>query len=228
MRRESCTIEPGRERSAAVRAGLIVLAAAAAAVAAGLAAYGISQATNPSKGPTAGDLRLLATIPVPGRPLAQFDISWVDPSSSRYYLSDASNAGVDVIDTRTDRFVERIGRFVGGSAETHDEGGPNGVVAIPALNELWVGDGGSQVRVVSTATDPARIVDTVRTGGKMRTDELSYDPDDGLILVANDADDPAFVSFISTRDHRVIGRLALPEAAHGVEQSVWDGQTSNT
>jgi hypothetical protein len=35
---------------------------------------------------------------------------------------------------------------------------------------------------VNTATDPARIVDTVRTGGKMRTDELSYDPDDGLIL----------------------------------------------
>jgi hypothetical protein len=143
MRRESCPIEHGRERGAAMRPRVIVIAAAAVAIAAGLAAYGVSKTTNPSKGPTAGDLRLLATIPVPGRPLEQFDISWVDPSSGRYYLSDASNAGVDVIDTRADRFVERIGGFVGGGAKTHDEGGPNGVIAIPVLNELWVGGGDS-------------------------------------------------------------------------------------
>ena len=208
-----------------MRGSRFAITAAAMVLAAGLAAYGISEATNPSRGPTAGDLRLLATIPLPGRPLEQFDVSWVDPTSGRYYLSDGSNAGVDVIDTRTDRFVERIGGFVGVGAKTHDEGGPNGVVAIPELNELWVGDGDSQVRVVNTAAGPALIADTVRTGGKMRADELSYDPDDGLILVANDADDPAFVSFISTRSRRLLGRLALPEAAHGLEQSVWDGPT---
>jgi DNA-binding beta-propeller fold protein YncE len=208
-----------------MRGSRIALTAAAMAIAAGLAAYGISELTSPSRGPTTGPLRLLATIALPGRPLAQFDISWVDPSSGRYYLSDVSNAGVDVIDTRTDRFVERIGGFVGGAAKTHDEGGPNGVVAILELHELWVGDGDSQVRVVDTATDPARIVDTVQTGGKMRTDELAYDPDDGLILAANDADDAAFVSIISTRTHRLLGRLAVPEAAHGLEQSVWDGPT---
>jgi len=204
-----------------------VIAAAAVAMAVGLAAYGISEVTNTSRGPTAGPVRLLATIALPGRPLEQFDISWVDPHSGHYYLADASNAGVDVIDTRTDRFVERIGGFVGAGAKSHDEGGPNGVVAIAERSELWVGDGDSQVRQVDTRTKPARIAATVLTGGRMRADELAYDLDDGVILAANDADDPAFVSFISTGDHRLIGRLALPEAAHGVEQSVWDGATKS-
>jgi hypothetical protein len=200
-----------------------VAIAVGAMAAIGVAGYGLSEVINPSRGPSPGPVRLLATVAVPGQPLEQFDIAQVDPVAGRYYLSDASNAGVDVIDARAGRFVERIGGFVGRGVKSHDQGGPSGVVAIPQRQELWVGDGDSQVRNVSAAALTFRIVDTVRTGGKMRADELSYDPDDGVILVANDADDPAFVSFISIPSHRLLGRLALPEAAHGLEQSVWDG-----
>ena len=67
-------------------------------------------------------------------PLRSFDISWVDAATQRYYLADRSNAGVDVVDTRTGTFVKVIkGNFAGvkfnaaGAANTALSG-PHGVV----------------------------------------------------------------------------------------------------
>jgi len=57
---------------------------------------------------TGGVVRLLNTVPIPGTAanttggnMYVFDISFVDQTTQTYYLSDRSNAVVDVVDART-------------------------------------------------------------------------------------------------------------------------------
>ena len=50
----------------------------------------------------------IALITGPGIPpsgLWAFDISYVDDQSQTYYLADASNASVDLVDTRNNTFI---------------------------------------------------------------------------------------------------------------------------
>jgi len=59
------------------------------------------------------------------------------------------------------------------------------------------------------------------------TFELAYDPDDQLILIANDDDLDLFVTFISVSNVagniKVVGKISLPEAdGCGIEQPVYD------
>ncbi len=69
-------------------------------------------------------------------------------------------------------------------------------------------------------SDPIRIVPT---NGLARADELCFDPHDHLVMIANDADNPPFVTFISTEgNNRVLGQLQLPQAKGGVEQCQWN------
>jgi len=183
----------------------------------------------------AGTYRLIAVVPVPGQRLSSFDISWVDPDARRYYLADRSNKAIDVINTQSNRFVEQIipappNNFQG--PLTGSKGGPNGVLAIHSLKELWVGDGDSTVKVVDLTTDT--VVATIDTGGVKRADELAFDATDQLIIVANDADPscPAdgrigpFFTFISTQTLTVKGYLCYPAATDGLEQTVWDPATN--
>lgn len=53
----------------------------------------------------ATELRQLGTIAVPGAKLANFDISYINPATGRYYLADRSNKAIDVFDTATDTYV---------------------------------------------------------------------------------------------------------------------------
>jgi hypothetical protein len=67
---------------------------------------------------------------------------------------------------------------------------------------------------------------SVSTGGTCRAGEFSYDPAQHLVLIANPAEQSNFVSFISvnanpTKD-TVVGRISYPNAAGGLEQSVYD------
>lgn len=179
---------------------------------------------SPCIGP-ARDTQVLGTIGVPDKPLAAFDVSWFDAHSGRYYLSDRGNAGVEVFDGDSGRYLRRIGGFSGDA--NHDRSGPNGVLVIPGRNELWAGDGDSTVKVVDLATD--RIT-AVSTGGGARADELAYDPDDQIVLVVNNAettgDDPQsgpFASLISAQPgHAILGKIHFHDATAGLEQSVWD------
>ena len=162
-------------------------------------------------------------IPVPGKPLQSFDISFVERSSQTYYLADRSNKAVDVFDASTDTFVTRVAGFVGASPLGNEHSGPDGIVVVHDQNELWAGDGDSTVKVIDLGTN--QIVADISTGGTARADELSYDQKDKLILVANDADDPPFVTFIDTRSRQVVGKISFPDATNGLEQSVWDPAT---
>jgi len=68
--------------------------------------------------------------------------------------------------------------------------------------------------------DPIRIVPT---NGLARADELCFDPHDHLVMIANDADNPPFITFISTEgNNKVLGQVTLPQAGGGVEQCAWN------
>ena len=68
--------------------------------------------------------------------------------------------------------------------------------------------------------DPVRIVPT---NGLARADELCFDPHDHLVMIANDADSPPFLTFISTEgNNHVLGQVTLPQALGGIEQCQWN------
>jgi len=101
---------------------------------------------------------------IPPRGLWAFDIGFVDDQSQVYYLADASNASVDMIDTRTNTLIGQIGGFRGfhGSRETQ---GPGGVL-VDDLGQLWASDGDSTVKVIDLLS--RTIVATLHTGGAKR------------------------------------------------------------
>ena len=172
----------------------------------------------------ADDLALVATVDVGGR-LDRFDIGFVDPQAGRYYLADATNAGIDVLDTRTRTFLFRVGGFLGVKA-TYALGGPDGVVAVPEKGQVWAGDGDSTVKIIDMGANSGQISAVVSTGGTARVDEMAYDPKDGLVLVANNADKPPFLTLVSTgAGHEILGKLVMPQATDGIEQPAYSTDT---
>jgi len=166
----------------------------------------------------------IGTIQIPGQPLVQFDISWVDPTTETYFLADRSNAGLDIFNAARGTFVGRVTGFAGFAASKGtDLAGPDGVVVVG--DEAWVGDGDSTVKIVDLNLN--RIVDVVHTNGKKRADELAYDPRDHLVAIANDADSPPFISLISTvhGDRHVVKKIPFTTAINGIEQTVWNPNT---
>src|SRR5450631_2062965 len=173
----------------------------------------------------AAELRQIGTITIPGEPLNSFDISFIDQATGMYYLADRSNKGIDIVDTKKGIYVGRVAGMVGpimkkdGTCCNNDKSGPNGVVI--AGKEAWVGDGDSTVKVIDLKT--MKITDTIKTGGMSRADELGYDPKDGIIAIANNADEPPFLTFISTKPgHKIIGKLVMEHFTDGMEQTVYN------
>jgi hypothetical protein len=189
-----------------------------------------------------GAVHLLKTVPIPGTSanttggnMYVFDISFVDQTTQTYYLADRSNAVVDVVDARTNQLISQITAtpafkgFTGNNATS----GPNGVVS--AFPWLFVTDANS--RVVTIDLRNGKTVGDVSTGGAagLRADELAYDPKDGLILAANNADTPPFATLINvnkaTGALTVLKRVTLDtihtgvNATNGAEQPVWDPVT---
>lgn len=175
----------------------------------------------------------VTTIQVPDKPLTSFDFTAVDPVLPFYYLTDRSNAGLDIIDTRTNTFVARIGGFVGSRNDpvtglaNPDISGPAAVQPV-GVGELWVSDGDSTVKVVDLSSQT--IVDTISTAlpdqtadEAKRADGMSYDPRDHILMVQNGAASPPFVTLISTlpSDRRVLGHIVFDDAA-SVEASLYD------
>lgn len=183
-----------------------ILLTAAALLAAGLGAP-LAAAGTPAWG-------RVGTISVPGKPLRKFDIGFVN-AAGIYALADKSNHSLDLFQASTDRFLGRATGFGGG--------GPKGVVAV-GTKEFWAGDGDSgTVKVVDVRL--RRIVASILTERGKATDELTYDPRDHLIAVVSKHDGPPILNFISTRTHRLVGRVDIAQATDGAEQSVWDPDT---
>jgi hypothetical protein len=177
------------------------------------------------------------------------DISWFDVETQKLYLADRNNSGVDVFDTKAEKAVGLAGGFVGiqpTSETVANNSGPNGILVVNNgnIHQLWSGDGvqcSGTTTVTCTGTSKVLVhrldkngiptsnapFATVDVGGQRRTDELAYDPDDQLILIANDDDLDLFLTFISVSNNpsniKVVGKIHLPEAEGcGIEQPVYD------
>ena len=171
-------------------------------------------------GPAVAKMRLIGTIAIPGEPLESYDISYIDQKTNQLYLADRSNKGIDIFDLKTSNFVGRVAGFVGFTTG-NGNAGPNGVTTANNGTEVWAGDGDSTVKVIDLKT--MKIVDTISTGGKKRADEVGYDPKNQVFIVANDADEPPFVTLISTKPgHKIIGKIVFEHATDGIEQSQYN------
>jgi DNA-binding beta-propeller fold protein YncE len=199
---------------------LVALATIAASVSSVVSAH-LAQARAED---TSSGLKQIALITGPGIPPAglwAFDISFVDDQSQTYYLADASNASVDLVDTRNNTLIGQIGGFRGfhGSIDTQ---GPGGVL-VDDLGQLWASDGDSTVKVIDLSS--RTIVATLSTGGTRRADELAYDPQDQLLLVTNGSESVPFATFISVTRRAIVGKLVFRGASGGLEAPVFDAQT---
>ena len=136
-------------------------------VAAVLVLFAVASAQAPST-----TYQQIATITLPGG-LTSFDISWADPANQRFYLADRTSkkggGRIDVVDTQANKLLYTIPTYTSeigfaGTVPAVTPGcsisGPNGVVAIPQLNQLYVGDGDSTVKVVDLSAR-AIVVDAV-------------------------------------------------------------------
>ncbi len=206
-----------------IRSFGITLAAASLLVAACSPAAGPSAtsaaptaAPTPSPSPSPAKYGKIATIDVPGMTVS-FDFTALDTATKTLYLADRTTNGVDIISLANEKYVSTITGFVG--VRKSDDSGPNGLKLIPELKQLWATDGDSTVKVIDLTTN--KVIDTIKTGGKKRGDDLGYDPKDKIVMVANDGEDPPFLTFISTTDRKILGKLPMPGAG-GLEGMLWD------
>lgn len=167
----------------------------------------------------AAELKQIATITVPGEKLTNFDISFIDQATGRYYLADRSNKAIDIFDTKGDSYIGRVGSFAGAVTKNGkvDNGvsGPDGVLF--AGQEIWAGDGDSTVKVIDPVS--GKTTATISTGGTTRLDEMAYDPKDQVFIGVNNAETPPYATLISTKpDHTILGKIVFPNASDGAEQ----------
>jgi DNA-binding beta-propeller fold protein YncE len=172
---------------------------------------------------SAAELKQIGTIEVPGQKLAAFDISFIDQASDRYYLADRSNNAIDIFDTRTDHYIDRVGRFVGVAMKDgkvdNDISGPDGVVFIGG--EIWAGNGDSTIQIIDPVTK--KTTASISSGGTTRVDEMAFDAKDQVFIGVNNAEDPPFATLISTKpDHALIGKVSFANATDGAEQPAYN------
>jgi hypothetical protein len=195
--------------------------------------------------PAKTQTKCVTAIAIPGTALKSFDISFVNPERAEYYLADRASKGIDVIDTEHLKFVRTAGLdkpFKGivlnkaGTAVNNAASGPAGVVSHGRW--LYAGDGDSTVHVINLDSPAASATKQVlSTGGTLRVDEMDITTDGELLLAANNADDPSFVTLFSANGDAAVSAVTAlkmitidptilpPSFGLGIEQPAWDPQT---
>src|SRR6266571_2387665 len=224
------------------------LSSALAPVLFGLVSLATAAIAAPCTGPGAPantQTKCLTAITITGSPLKSFNISFVNPDRAEYYLGDRSTKGVDIIDTRNLKFVRTAGLdkpFKGivlngaGTAVNNAASGPAGVATHGRW--LYAGDGDSTLHVIDLDSPPASATkQVIPTGGTKRVDEMALTTGGDLLLTANNADDPSFLTlFLANGDNPVSGVTLLKTITIdptilpvgfglGIEQPAWDPQT---
>jgi hypothetical protein len=102
-----------------------------------------------------------------------------------------------------------------------------------AQHTLFAGDGDSTLKSFNLATSPTAPpvqFPTLNTGGHFRVDEMAYSPSANLVLVANNADQPAFGTLVNASTGQTVhSNIVIPGAApaDGLEQPVWSPATNS-
>ena len=199
------------------------LASSAGAIAAVLALAGTAwSGEHPKPGPDEV-FTLNTVIQVPGssaaNPFFSFDISWFDPVRNKYFLADRNNKAIDVIKPANNSIEQFVNPGFAGvlpspAAPNNDISGPDGVLTVDH-KELWIGDSPGKVWVLN-AKNGDNLLGAgkfISVGGTTRADELCFDPNNHVIMIASPAEEsppgtPApFVTFISTTTRKVLSRL---------------------
>jgi hypothetical protein len=218
------------------RNSMAAMLAAPALIGAGTA---YAACTGPGA-PTDTETKCLTAVQIPGNPLRSYDISWVNPHRAEYYLADRSNAGIDIIDTRSLTFKRTLGKglFVGvklnaNGTVNNDISGPDGVVT----HGRWVyaGDGDSTLKVFDLDGSGGLAQAPLFTGGSTRVDEMALTTDGELLLTVNNAEDPPYANLFAAngdRNHssvREITKITISGTAFpgtpAIEQPTWDPKT---
>jgi hypothetical protein len=197
-----------------------------------------AQCTGPGA-PTTTETQCLTAVQIPGNPFRSFDISWVNPGRAEYYFADRSNAGIDIIDTKKNSFIRRLGGFVGivlntaGTAVNNNLSGPDEVTSHGRW--LYGGDGNSTLKVFDLlASTASALQQSIPTGWHHagRRDGV----DDGL-LAANNAEDPPFATLFTANGDRpksavsIITKITVSSAiippgfGLSLEQPAWEPTT---
>jgi hypothetical protein len=168
---------------------------------------------------------------------------------NQYYLGDRSNAGIDVVNTASNKFALRLGGFVGiiqnaNGSVNNAKSGPDGVTS----HGRWVygGDGDSTLKVFNIYSIPTTMngvptvgwVQSISTGGKTRLDEMALTTDGKLLIAANNAEDPPFatlftangdsgVSNVSIITKITVANAIIPTGfGLSIEQPTWEPKTA--
>jgi hypothetical protein len=113
-----------------------------------------------------------------------------------------------------------------GFTGNNNTSGPNGVLTTE--DQLWVGDAPSQVWVLDPVMGTPLTQPIITGSTQNRADEMCYDPKDRIVAAVNNADNPPFITFISTTDFTVLGNIVFdgtngaPKATNGAEQCQWN------
>src|SRR5262249_29274779 len=162
-------------------------------------------------------------------------ISFVDAVAGVYVLADRTNKSIDVVDTSSNTVIRQLQPGFVGFTGNNDTSGPDGVLIVNH-NQVWVGDGNSTVWVLQLHNGHVLAKISTALGGPgtdpTRADELCYDPDHHIIMMANDASSPfPFVTLISSTTHTVLGHIVMdgtngtPIGSGGIEQCAYSPRT---
>ena len=186
-------------------------------------AMALSAATMLTGVARAAELKETGTIAIPGEKLVDLTSAISTRRPAFITSPTAATRRIDIIDTKTNKFVKRVGSFVwrrheGRQAEQR------------CFRSRWrsvrrEGNLGGRRRQHLKIIDPAtgKVTATINTGGTTRVDEMAYDPKDEVFIGVNNAEDPPFATLISTKpDHKVIGKVVFEDAGDGAEQPAYN------
>jgi hypothetical protein len=184
-----------------------------------------------------------STLNQQGGQFVNFDISFFDPSTQLDYVADRSNASVSIFSAQNNTFVGHTfgtPNFAGQQfmanptpppplVANNNISGPDGiaVVNIPGQHQVFAGDGPSTVYAFNISNQttnptvtqvglPSANGNPLNTGGQFRADEMAYAPSTNTLLVANNADTPAFATLINAKTGAIIqGNITIPAGGAG-------------
>ena len=175
------------------------------------------------------------------------------PGLNMYFLADRSNASIDLFHIQVNPVPQKIvpvtpNQFAGNVPSCpipNACNGPNGVMTLinpgSGAKEVWIGDGPTMTPGIGSPVCPTTcstvkvlnsngvLTHVINTGGIFRADEFCFSPTGpgghGVVLVANDADIPPFVTMIATDGpfaYQVISKFQIPQATNGIEQCAFN------
>jgi hypothetical protein len=195
-------------------------------LAAALILAGCSGGDNPGTRPA-----LLEVVSIPGvGPTTNFSFDLGLVVGNRYYVTDRTNAAVDVFTTGPSTVLLAQIKGTGANAfkgvgADNSVSGPDGINAVGNL--LYVGDVDS-VKIVDPVAQTVNKTIPVGTSGK-RADEGCVDPVHNLYMISTPEAPVPFATFINTTTQAVVAQVTFNDLANapsaGLEQCRYDAVT---